>query len=221
MKGIFSIILSVIILTACQEVFVPEIETLEPILVIEGMFTPLPENNIVKISYTQSFNQSPYFPYVEDAYVEIEDDDGNIIPFDYYYNGIYKCDTNDLHLAEPGITYVLRVITSEGNIYESSPQIVVECPEISKLICRHDHELALTEDLYGDIFEINMDGIEIISETEGLLPMQNYYLYRWVGYEEHVNIIASLGDPKTYYYLYRHRRLNGRFFKCYTYRECG
>ncbi len=210
MKHILLIILSVIVLTGCQEVFMPEVETIEPILYIECMFTSLPANHLVKIYYTRTFNERPYYPFVDDAIVEIEDTEGNIIPFYYRGSGIYICDSNNTYMAEVGESYVLRVSTSDGEVFESSPQTVRECPEISNLFCKYDQEVHLNQNSNNDVFEVQSDGIQIISETQGISPIQNYYFYRWIGYEQHVNAISTLSGESTYY-IYRHRRIKTKY----------
>ncbi len=211
MKRIVIIILFVIALAGCQEVFVPDIEEMEPVIVIEGMLTSLPEIHEVKISKTRSFSERPYYPHVTDALVEIRDEDGNIIPFQHHNYGVYRSDTNNLYKAELGKTYVLRVVTSEGDVYESSPQTVLESPEISNLVCRFDQSVILTDNSNGDVFEIKKGGIEIIGETQGILPARNYYFYRWNAYEQHVTVLATLGVPPSYYYIYRHKRILGKY----------
>jgi hypothetical protein len=53
------------------------------------------------------------------------------------------------------------------------------------------------------------DGIQIICETQGILPVQNYYFYRWIGYEQHVNVLSpEMGDPIS---LYGHRSMKIKY----------
>jgi len=210
MKHILLIILSIVILAGCQNIFMPNVETIEPVLYIECMLTTLPEKHEVKVLYTRSFNDRPYYPFVEDAIVEIEDTESNIIPFYYIGNGIYRCDSNNTYMAELGESYVLRVSTSDGEVFESSPQTVRECSEISNLFCKYDKDVYLNQNLNNDVFEVQRDGIQIISETQGIFPVQNYYFYRWVGYEQHVNIITTLSGESSYY-LYRHRKMKTKY----------
>jgi hypothetical protein len=210
MKKFIVIILSSLALFDCQEPFHPDIETVEPFVVIEGLFTSLPNNHIVKIHYTRSFNERPYYQYMENALVEIEDEDKNLISFYDYGKGIYRCDTNNAYQAEVGKTYILRVITPEGDIYESQPQTVVESPEINKLYCNYNQKVFLTENTYGDILEISKDGIQIKEETKGVLPIQNYYFFRWTGYEQHVNVLTTPYGISSYY-IFRHRKINFKY----------
>lgn len=210
MKNILLYTISALVLAGCQDVFMPDVETVEPVIYIECMFTSLPENHEVKVFYTRSFNDRPYYPYEDNAIVEIEDGKGNIIPFYYRDNGIYKCDTNNIYMAELGESYVLRVSTSDGEIYESSPQTVKECPEISNLFCRFDREVYLDQNLNNDYLEIQREGIKIISETQGISPVHNYYFYRWTGYEQHVNIISTLSGESSYL-IYRHRPIMSKY----------
>ena len=186
----------------------PEIETVEPVIYIECLFTSLPEQHEVKVFYTRSFNERPYYPWVEGAIVEIEDNEGNIIPFYEKAHGIYLSDSNNTYMAELGKSYVLRVSTSEGDVFESSPQTVRECPEISNLFCKYDQDVYLNQNSNNDVFEVQRDGIQILSETQGIFPVHNYYFYRWNGYEQHVTAISS--GPTTYY-LYRHRSIKTKY----------
>ncbi|MGD2036100.1 MAG: DUF4249 domain-containing protein, partial [Bacteroidales bacterium] len=208
MRRILPVILLIVVMAGCREVSVPGTDETEPILVVEGVFTSMPGQHEVKLSYTCSFNERPYFPYEENAIVEIEDEDGNIIPFYHVGFSLYRSDSNDTCYAEPGKTYVLRIITPDGEVYESWPQTVLESPEISELECRLDHEMVLVENINGDYREVNYNGIQIMSGTKGSLPAKNYYLYRWIAYEQHLFVVVGPGGSV---YLYSHRKLNGKY----------
>ncbi len=211
MKRTQFILLLILALPGCKKVIVPDIDAPEPIIVIEGVFTSLPESHTVRISYSRAFDERPYYPVVENSTVEIEDDEGTIIPFYYHSGGLYKSDTNTRYVAAIGRTYVLRVITAEGDVYESTPQTVVQSPEIYQLYCNYDQEIVLTENVYGDAYEIQMDGINVFGETNGILPVKNYYFYRWKAYEQHVTVVLDSNNNQ--HYLYRHRRINGKYLR--------
>jgi hypothetical protein len=202
------ILFSALLLVSCQEVFVPDVEEVEPFLMVEGSITTRPGTHTVSIHYSSTFKNNPTFKQVNTAHVYVEDDLANKTYFYSRGNGAYQTDTAQIFAAEVGRTYTLIIETEDGNIFRSEPQTVVACPDIQSLYCSLSNESILTENVYGEAYEIPYDGISVITGTNGILPYNNYYLYRYVAYEEHKTVIQiGVSD----YYLYGHRKLSGKY----------
>jgi hypothetical protein len=195
-------------LYGCSEVYQPDIETVEPYLVVEGFINTVPGYNYVYLSESRSYNEVPYFDGLSGAVVTVTDDKGNTYSYEGDGKGIYKLLLNRGNVAVVGGTYILSVVTSDGDTFESTPQKLVASPPIRRQICEHSQETILTEDVYGSPMELTYSGMNIITETDGILPSDNFYLYNWRAYEEHQ---AGLQLGLASYDIYRHRPLSAKY----------
>ncbi len=196
------------LLFACSEIYQPEVETLDSFLVVEGSITTKPGKNYVYLSMSRTYNEPPYFSTKEGAQVTITGDDGSVYTFQDARGGVYVLDLAEGNTPKVGSTYTLKVVTAEGDVYESVPQKIVSCPAIKNIRCSYDQESMLTENVYGEVLEITYDGINVIVETDGLMPNENYYTYSWNAWEEHYVILYQ---GITSYETFRHRRLNNKY----------
>jgi len=202
-------ILSVLIfITGCSEVYEPDIEDVGTFLSIEGSISTQPGENTVLLTYSKSYNERPYFSGQSGADVNVVDDNGNRVHYEDMGGGVYKANVTADNAAKIGSTYYLEVITREGVIFQSTPQLVVSSPEIKLLYCRYDHRTILTENTYGDALEQEFPVMALKIETNGILPSDNYYLYHYRAYEEHHSEIRYNFDD---YHIYRHRPLSGKY----------
>ncbi len=202
------IVIAAILLISCQEVFIPDVEEVEPFLIIEGSISTQPESHEVSINWSSEFQHNPIFQSVNNAYVYVEDELGNRVDFHNTSNGRYQTDEATPFAAVVGRSYFLRVEMDDGNVYQSEPQTVVDCPEVKTLNCSFATNALLHEDAYGDAIEITYDGFNIFTGTEGILPYNNFYFYKYIAYEQHKTVI-QIGVQQ--YYLYEHRRLSSKY----------
>jgi len=209
MTRILFIITGLIFLVGCSEVYEPDIERVDPFLNIEGYISTKPGLQYVYIRYSRSYNDRPYFTGESGATVFVTDNNGNRNNYEDFGNGVYRLELTEENVAEIGSSYTLEVITRDGTIYRSTPQQVVPSPEIHDLYCEFDRQTILTENTYGEAFEQEYEGINLILETNGILTSDNYYLYHYIGYEEHHSMIRY---DVSEFNIYRHRRLSGKYF---------
>jgi hypothetical protein len=212
MKRVGYIIL-LTVLAGCSKVYKPDIEKVDPFLVVEGHISTLPGTNTVYITKSKSYNENPYFDGLPGAEVRVSDDRGNTYNYSDVGTGMYTLRLDEGNTALVGRTYTLKIITPDGNIFESSPQKIVASPPIKTIDCSYNQQTILTEDSYGDPMEITFDGFDILAETQGILASDNYYFYSWLGYEEHHSVIQYVPEfgPPVSMDLYRHRPLNGKY----------
>jgi hypothetical protein len=208
MKKYLNIIIAAVILISCQEVFVPDVEDVEPFLIVEGSISTIPGPHTVLISFSSRFQHNLIFKPVNSATVYVEDDLDQRTYFYRIANGVYRTDTADSFAANIGQSYILTIETDDGNIFKSNPQTVVACPEITSLYCNHGVEKILTENAYGEAIEIPFDGIRIYTGTDGILPYNNFYFYKYSAYEQHK---TGIEVGMNTIYLYGHRRLSGKY----------
>lgn len=193
---------------SCQEVFEPEVEDMDPFLVIEGAVSTKPGNHFVSIHQSRPFSLNPYFPGMTGYTVYITNQDDERFDYLDLNNGKYLLNLLEDDLPLVGETYTLHIISPEGDEYVSSSQKIVTSPEISKLYCEYAYREVLSEDAYGNPLELELPGLELYLETDGIYPVNNHYIYEYYGYEQHHTRI-KIGILE--FNLYRHQRLNTRF----------
>jgi hypothetical protein len=208
MKKIVIFFVLFALLISCSEVYQPDIENTEPFLVIEGSISTIAGANYVFLNKSRSYNEDPYFTGQLGALVEVIDDQGTVYTYAAQGNGVYRLNLSEGNTPEIGRTFILRVTTSDGAIFESTPQTIVACAPIKNLLCAYDQQTILTEDSYGEPVEVVNDGINVVVEANGVLPSDNFYLYSWKAYEEHHSL---LNRGISYYDIYRHRPLNHKY----------
>lgn len=194
--------------TSCQEVFDPDVDEVEPFLIIEGYLTTRPGAHQVILNTSAPFNSSAGFKRIYNAIVYVEDEAGTREYFNHITGGVYQTDTSSQFAARLRGTYTLTVVLEDGTRFVSSPQTVVPCPKVGQLYCSYDQQTILTENTYGEILEIPQDGFNVISNTQGILENNNHYFYRWIGYEQHMSYMRIEASE---YYMYQHRRLSAKY----------
>lgn len=106
----------VVFLSSCEKVINIDLESNDPLIMIEGVVTDDPTiPNTVKITKSVNFSESNDFPTVSGADVSIIDDLGNAVILSETSPGIYQ---NSSLIGIPGRTYYLTVY-AEGKTYTS------------------------------------------------------------------------------------------------------
>ncbi len=96
-------------LSACIEQIELPIEDVETSIVIDGTFSDVEERQLIKISKSVALNRQVFDP-LENAFVSVESDDGQVITFAERNPGIYTAEGK----AEREKKYRLKVILSDG-----------------------------------------------------------------------------------------------------------
>ncbi len=105
---------------SCIEEYHPEIDTIPSHLVVEGLMTDIAGESFVKLRRSNMYGDNFWWHNESNAMVYVEDSDNNIIRFEEESPGNYLPAGNVV--AEHGKTYVLSIITEDGNEYQSKPQ---------------------------------------------------------------------------------------------------
>ena len=170
----------ILVITACQEVFEPDVEDTPPFLVVEGRISTVPGSHLIRLTYSKTFNETPYANPVSSATVEVYDDAGNVFTYHQFgQGGYYKTNTAEQIRAEIGHTYTLRITTPNGDVYESSPQTIVEVAPIESITATYTSNIILVDDGYGGYSEIEQDGFDVNVNVTGIHENDNYYIYDW------------------------------------------
>jgi hypothetical protein len=210
MKKYLLITTVLILLTGCQEVFNPNIDEVAPLMVVEGMLSTIAGKSAILVTWSGSFNNTVYNKSVTGLHIYVIDNNNKRIDFkENGNNGVYVTGNDTSLAAKIGNTYTLFIENNEGDVFKSSPQLVSECPKIDNLYINADQENVLTEDAYGDIMEINSEGITVYADTKAILKENNFYLFRWYGYEEHHLLAGYPSSPASEFY--RHKAISSAY----------
>ena len=171
----------------CIDPYDPQLSNYESLLVVDALVTDA--NSSYKVSLSRTFQDENELPvYVSDATVFISDDAGNKYNLQYTTKGLYKTDSLDFR-GSVGRTYILHVITGEGEEFESDPCKMQPVPEIDSVY------FAKSEELINNGTEAQ-PGIMIYIDSKG--GESNQY-YRWE-YEETWKF--KVPNPKKYEYIH-------------------
>lgn len=116
-KNIIIPIFIFITLAGCIEPFTPQIDESEESLVIEGQIADQEGFHYIHISRTAPYNDPHKIPE-PDCQVEVVDNYGNIFEFYESDSGVYM-QWLPKDFLNIGTQYKVKVITTDGNIYES------------------------------------------------------------------------------------------------------
>ena len=164
-----SSILVLLMLCACVERYYPEEDkSLTGTLVINAALTNIAGNQTIQISRSDGL-LSPEFIAESSCVVELENLDGDIISFSESTPGYYSGIIPEGYM-EYGDQYMLRVITSDGNIYISDYSQLNAPTSIDRIY----YEL---ETIPGDDPELSTEGIRFYIDFQVDADLSEYM--RW------------------------------------------
>ena len=132
-------IIAVFTFCTCIDPYTPKLKGLESLLVIDGLITDANTSYTIKLSRTFQ-DQNSILDGVSDATVSISDDAENTYYLINKGSGIYK--TDSLAFAGTiGRTYVLHVLTHDGEEFESDPCLMQSVPEIDSIYFARDQQI--------------------------------------------------------------------------------
>ena len=173
--GLFAILFQI----GCTEPF--EIETIdfESVVVVESTITDEFKPQIVKLSRTSSL-ENPEILIVDDANVNVAGSNGDTFSF-YWDSETGNYISEGSFNAQPGVSYTLNIITSDGKRYTSSAVSVPQTVEIGELYA--ERIVDATDD---------KDGVQVLVNTEDPTGNAKYFRYE---YEETYKIVAPYPSP--------------------------
>jgi hypothetical protein len=175
-------IIAVFTFCTCIDPYTPKLKGLESLLVIDGLITDANTSYTVKLSRT--FQAQNSIQSVSDATLSISDDAGNIYYLTDKGSGVYKTDSLAF-TGTIGRTYVLHVITHDGEEFESDPCLMQSVPEIDSVYFARDQQIINNGTQ-------TQDGVGIFLDSkEG----DNNQYYRWA-FDETWKF--KVPDPKKY-----------------------
>jgi hypothetical protein len=172
-KPIIAAILSLLILTACEDVIEIDLDNIEPILVIEAVITDQTIQQTVKLSKTGNYFEPGIYPAISSANVILSDNLGK---------------SENLSEVNPGIYQTTHLLGTAGVVYNLSVEVEdMEYTAVSEMPVRVNIETLSTE-----FFEATPrfdEGYFVICHFTDPAGTSNYY--RFKTYENGVLLNSS------------------------------
>jgi Domain of unknown function (DUF4249) len=159
MKLSFYFIIVSTFFSACQEVYEPDINLDLWVLTVDGLLTDNAEPYHIHLQRALPGDSSGIATPVSGAEVSITDDLSHIYPFNETVNGNYVIN-NSVFALQPDRKYTLRIITTDGNKYESSSQELIPNKEIDKIYGRLTIKPMVWKNKNGEYVRTDNKGVE-------------------------------------------------------------
>lgn len=172
---------------ACVSPYVADIENEPELISIEGSLIKGEEEQTVKVSITASLNTSTFIP-VRGCDVSLIDEFDNAWPYRDLSGGIYRTSIPDEELIL-GRHYKIRVITVEGNVYESDYELLSPGIEVDTVYYEIEDKV---DEMTGEAYT----GIQFYLDVKAGEDDSRYFRWRIDETYEY----TSFG-PISYFYL--------------------
>ena len=174
MKNTLAIILTALVLTACEKTVYLDLNQNDPKIIIEGQVTNHTGYQYIKVSRSVGFYETGQSPRVDDATVIVSDDAGN--EFEFTHNPSGLADSIGYYrpvipfVGQIGRTYKLAA-TVDGQLYEAEDTMFPVTTMDSLAYRINDDEREDPKD-YNKYYEVLMYAIEPQGRTD-------YYLFKF------------------------------------------
>jgi hypothetical protein len=178
-------------LGGCQEVYFPDLEKVEPILVVEGLVSNQPGPYRVKLSLAGRFQEPPVFNGVSGATVSIRVSDGNIVSLHEFSPGNYYTPID--FAGEVGKHYTLHISTPDGNQYKSTAQEILPPMSIDSIYgVKSEKVFYKPSSVSNSLFPFNVTGTYAFISTSGSIANIRRFRYTSSMYVQYGVLISDI-----------------------------
>lgn len=166
-RSIFFVVCILLIITACKELFSPELEITQGPLVVEGLITDNAKPYSIKLSRAIRYdsNNDNELASVSKATITVFDNLGYTYRFKESNNGVYWSDPSEF-VGVPGRYYTLQIKTADDLEYQSSPQLLLPNDFNVKVSADYGTKYQLVDDGTGTLIKKNVNGTIIFYDIE-------------------------------------------------------
>ena len=169
---------------ACQEQFDPKVNSSKVALVVEGLLTDEAIPYYVKLSIALQYDKANSNPTVGNAKVSISDDCGDIYELQESDSGVYSTNPAEF-VGKPGNSYSLHVETSDGNVYESSPQLLLPNDFDVKSYAEYSSQDNLVDDGLGNFRKVTTTGVDLLADIKNNSDTVPHFRFQPIIYSEY------------------------------------
>lgn len=208
-KNIKYCFLIFLLLTACTELYEPDISTDSDLIVIKGTLTNKAGYAHVRVSKASPYGQNNNMEPVQVAQVNVENNEQESIPFEKVGTGHFRSVSSNIK-GEPGKTYTLEITLENGKKFVSDPQTMpMPQDRIGNVKAFRETENIKYVNTNGDLSSRTIEGAQMYAD----IPMQPQGNYRitWQAWLQVTNRIvfyfppgASDGKEIPFYYWDRY-----------------
>jgi hypothetical protein len=149
---------------SCKEIYYPDVEGIDNIMVVEGLVTDQPGRSVIKLSYYHE--SSGMVISSRNASVHITDNletktsflENDSLPGQYLPPSLFA--------GIPGRTYTLHITAADGYAYRSTPQKMNESARLDSVYPKHAEKQFLNLNFYGAYRE-TLQGTETYCDLSG------------------------------------------------------
>ncbi|MGA0555056.1 DUF4249 domain-containing protein [Larkinella sp. VNQ87] len=167
--------MSGLVVHSCITPYQPEVQSIGRALVVEGLVSDQPGPYTVTLSQTADYTYTGLNLFVRGATVTLSDNAGTNEVLTETSPGVYQTSANGLR-GVVGRTYKITIRTSDGHLYESTPEILKAAPPIQKLTYEYRYNPFANTNDQRNTWDVFLDTQD--PETPG-----NYYRWVWRNYE--------------------------------------
>jgi hypothetical protein len=194
------IYLSIIILSAflfsCKQIYDPDINADQDALVVEGLITDSATAYTVHLTKALPYDSSGSYPAVTGARVIIYDDCDHSYELTESGSGYYYTDPAQL-IGQPGTSYTLHIETKDGDIYESTPQLMYPDEFADSVYAEFTTQETLVENSDGESTTEVTSGVDLlfdIKNSSETLPRFRFVVKVTSEYEYSIEVSAMETD---------------------------
>jgi hypothetical protein len=195
--ALICILLILIVLVSCQEVFEPRIKADAQYMVVDGMITNSYGPHTVRIFYTKPFGDPYPGNPISNATVSIIDSNGNITSLVEKAMGIYE--TPDVFKGEVDVEYILEIVTIDGMHFQSRAQAIPRPIFLDSLyVTRGNEPYFYVSEFTGRIVKVDMDVFNVFavaSSHDGSFPRFRFTSEVYLQYNKSLDQ-ANLNVPE-------------------------
>jgi hypothetical protein len=198
------IMLLLVPLSSCRELYDPETDSMDNVLIVDGLVTDEPGMSYIKLYY----NKNSSLELLRNANVYLSDNHGSITPFHFSGSGKYL--PHATFAGEAGRTYILNIGTEDEIIYQSDPQLILPSATLDSVYPKHAHKDYLFPDSYGNYIRRREAGFEVYADLAGengsplrfRVAPTLLLLYNWT------EILDGLPPPVIIHYRWKKTKLS-------------
>jgi hypothetical protein len=196
----------IMLLPGCIDPYTPNIEDNQVSLVVEALITDQPGLHSVTLSTSSPLNDTAT-QKVTGAMVDVVNNRGGVMEFFEEGEGIYSRWIGQGEI-EDGVDYMLRIVTPDGEIYESDPErLGALSPDVGQVYWQFDTLGTADPDnpLYGIQFYLDLAGQDddarnyrwVLEET------WEYHAAHYIQYIYDGTVLQNWPDPFVYTFCWR------------------
>ena len=172
-KHFLYILLILASIIACEEIYVPELENVDDLLVVEAILIADQTQNDIHLYKTLNFNsESNTYPAVTKAKVKLIDDKGVSTILTEVNNGTYRFNG----LLDKNRKYYLSIV-SGNDAYISEVQTVPDIPDIDVVYAAYDTKTSTSGAVNSEEDVVTKPGFQVFADISDKEDLNHYRFY--------------------------------------------